>query len=53
MQKYLRPIHHDDNSRRDNKHECLKGVMEGQKLTQTFAAIAMQMQHKRIAGALA
>ena len=38
---------------RDNKHECLKGVMEGQKLMLILAAIATQIQREHIKGALA
>ena len=50
-QKHLRPIHHDDNSRRDNKCECVKGTAEGEKLTLMLAANVTQMQ--RVRGALA
>ena len=42
----------NNNSRRDNKRERIKGAMEDQKLVLTLAANATQMQRNRIRGAL-
>ena len=50
---HLRPIHHNDNSRWDNKCRWFKVAMEGQKLTRTLDVNATQMQPKRIRGSLA
>ena len=52
-QKHLWPIHHNENSRRDNKSKRIKGAMEGQKLMRTLDANATLMQRKCIRGALA
>ena len=51
-EKPLRQFNQDGDSRRDNKHKCLKGAMVGCKLMLMLAASAMQMQCNRIKGAL-
>ena len=52
-QKHLWPFNQDGGSKRDNKHERLKGTTEGQKLMLALATIATQMLRERIKGALA
>ena len=52
-QKHVWSFNQDSDSRWDNKHEHLKGAMEGQQLMLMLAAIATQMQRERIKGALA
>ena len=53
QQKHLWPFNQNDYSGQDNKSECVKGTIEGQKLMLTLAAIATQMQRECIKGALA
>ena len=45
-QKHLWPLHHNDNSRWDNKCKRVKGATAGQKLMRMLATNAMQT-HKR------
>ena len=48
-QKHLRPFNQNDDSRRDDKRERLKGTMEGQNLMLTLAAIAMRTHNRSLA----
>ena len=54
MQKHLQPIHHNDNSRRDNKCKHVKGARTAKSKCKRLPirnTNAMQAQHKFIKGA--